>query len=359
MKKDYYEILGVSRDASQEEIKKAFRKKALEYHPDKNGGDDTKFKEINEAYSVLSDPEKRKKYDQFGSADAFGSAGASGFEGFDFGFGNGSMDGFEFDLGDIFGDIFGSGFSSHSRKKKKVGRDIEINLTLSFQEAILGAKKEIKIQRDLKCNHCHGTGAEPGTKYKTCDTCNGQGYIVQIQRTPFGQIQSQTVCPNCGGEGKIPEKICSQCNGKGILRKDDYIKINIPAGVEDGQTLRVVGKGNEVKDGIPGDLYINISVENETEFQRKGNDLYLKKEISYPTAVLGGEINITWVDGSNLKIKIPEGTKSGMKFKVSGKGVKNKGDLYVEILISPPEKITKEYKKIVEKLAELENQEKN
>lgn len=354
MKKDYYEILGVDKNASQDEIKKTFRKKAMEHHPDKNNGDDTKFKEINEAYSVLSDEKKRANYDNFGSADMGGfGAGGQGFGGFDFsqaqGFGG---QGFDFDLGDIFGDFFGGGQRTSQRRKR--GADIEIALNISFKESILGTEKTIKLKRDIKCDSCHGSGAEGG-KTKKCQTCGGSGTTYTVQNTPFGQIQRQAVCQECGGLGEIPEKKCSVCGGAGVQKKDDEIKIHIPAGVENGQQLRVAGKGNEIKNGESGDLYIYLEVEENKNFERFGNDLYTVLEIDYPTAVLGGVEKVQGVEGE-IKIKIPAGTQSGEKFKIKKEGVRSKfgaGDLYAKIKIKVPEKPSKKYKKLVEELREL------
>ncbi len=357
MKKDYYEILGVSKNSTEAEIKKAFRKKAMEHHPDKNGGDDKKFKEINEAYSTLSDKQKKQNYDSFGSADMGGGGfgGGQGFGGFDFsqaqGFGGGQ--GFDFDLGDIFGDMFSGGKSSSRRTQ---GQDIEVELNISFKESILGTKRTFTIKKHMTCKSCSGSGAEKGTSMKKCDTCNGEGVIMGVQNTPFGQIQRQSICQDCNGKGNIPEKKCSQCDSVGIKLDNDEINISIPAGIEDGQTLRVVGKGNEVVDGVNGDLFVHVSVDNDNSFERKGWDLYTKIYIPFWMAVLGGQIEVQGVE-NKIKIKIPSGTQSSEKFKIKGEGVKgktNSGDLYAEVVIEVPKKIDKDYKKKVEELKKLE-----
>jgi len=355
MKKDYYELLGIEKTASQDEIKKAFRKKAMEYHPDKNNGDDTKFKEINEAYSVLSDEKKRQNYDNFGSADGgAGFGGAQGFGGFDFsqaqGFGG---QGFEFDLGDIFGDMFGGGSRT---KRNESGQDIQIELNISFEESVLGVEKKIRLEKDILCDNCHGTGAEKDSKIKKCDVCGGAGSTHTVQNTPFGQIQRQQVCEKCKGKGEIPEKLCSVCNGNGVKRGEEKIDIHIPAGVEDGQRLRVSGKGYEKADGQNGDLYIYISVEHDSRFKRVNNDLFVQEEISFSTAVLGGEKNIKAI-AKDIKIKIPAGIQCGEKLKIRGEGVQGraKGDLYVEIKVSVPKKLSRAYKKLVEELKKEEN----
>lgn len=358
MKKDYYEILGVSKDASDTEIKKAFRKKAMEFHPDKNNGDDTKFKEINEAYSTLSDKNKRQDYDNFGSADMGGAGfgGGQGFGGFDFSQaqGFGGAQGFDFDLGDIFGDMFGGGQRS---QRKTQGEDIQIEMNISFKESVLGTKKTFTIKKHKTCDGCFGSGAAKDSKMKKCNSCDGEGVKMNIQNTPFGQVQRQSICADCSGKGNIPEKKCEVCDGVGIRLGDDEINVSIPAGIEDGQRLRVVGKGNEVVDGVNGDLYIFVSVSPDSKFERKDLDLYTKVEVPFSMAVLGGKIDVEAIE-KKIKIKIPAGTQSGEKFKIKDEGIRYRsgsGDLFAEIVIAVPKKLSSDYKKIIKELEKLES----
>ena len=358
MSKNYYDILGVDKNASEAEIKKAFRKKAKEYHPDKNNGDDTKFKEVNEAYTILSDKTKKANYDNFGSADGagFGSgAGGHGFGGFDFsqthGFGGGQ--GFQdFDLGDIFGDMFGGG---RSQSRETRGQDIQVEVDISFEESILGTKRTFTIKKHMTCKSCSGSGAAKDSKMKKCESCDGEGVKIGVQNTPFGQIQRQSICMDCNGKGHIPEKKCEFCDGVGIKLDNDEINVTIPAGIEDGQKLRVVGGGNEVTDGVNGDLYIFVSVSSNSRFQREGLDLFTKVEVPFVTAVLGGKVEVGGID-KKIKIKIPAGTQSGEKFKIKGEGVRNKtqpGNLFAEVKISVPKNPSSEYKKIIKELKNL------
>lgn len=365
MTKNYYDILGVDKEATQDEIKKAFRKKAMEYHPDKNNGDDKKFKEINEAYTTLSDKKKRANYDNFGSTNTggfAGGAGGQGFGGFDFsqaqGFGAnaGGSQGFQdFDLGDIFGDMFGGG--RRQQKTEARGQDIQVEVKISFKESILGTKKTFIIKKHKICDNCSGSGAAKGSKMKKCESCGGTGVKTEVQNTPFGQIQRQTVCMDCSGKGEIPEKKCEFCDGTGIRLSNDEINVTIPAGIEDGQKLRVVGKGNEVTDGVNGDLYIFVSVASSSKFERKNSDLYTKINVPFTVAVLGGKVEVDGID-KKIKIKIPAGTQSGEKFKIKGEGVRYKtrpGSLFAEVKISVPKKPSSEYKKIVKELKALED----
>jgi len=355
MAKNYYEILEVEKNATQEEIKKAFRKKAIKYHPDKNNGDDTKFKEVNEAYTTLSDKDKRSNYDNFGSADGGGFGGGNGGQGFGgfSGGGFGGGQGFDFDLGDIFGDMFNGG-GNQSRKTQ--GQDIQVEINITFKESILGGKRSFTIQKHMTCKSCSGSGAAKNSKMKKCDSCDGEGVKLGVQNTPFGQIQRQSICMDCNGKGNIPEKKCEFCDGVGVKLDNDEINVTIPAGIEDGQKLRVVGKGNEVVDGVNGDLFIFVSVDGDSKFERKGWDVYTKIKIPFWMAVLGGEIDVEGVDG-NIKIKIPKETQSNEKFRIKGEGVKGRsdsGDLFAEVVVEIPKKITKNYKKIMEELKELE-----
>ncbi len=357
MSKNYYEILGVDRRASQEEIKKAFRKLAHKYHPDKPGGDDKKFKEVNEAYSVLSDEKKRQQYDTFGSAGASGGGGFSGadFGGFDFsGFGGassfGGADFGGFDFSDIFSS-FGGG-AEHRRR----GEDMEVELKISFKESIFGTEKNFKIKKNSLCSLCGGSGAEKDSKFKTCPTCGGSGLTEEIRQTILGTVRSQKTCPDCHGKGQIPEKKCSRCGGSGVEYREEEIAIRIPPGVESGNRLRVRGKGQAVEGGESGDLYVYLLVEKGDNFEKVGNDLYTKLEIPLTTAVLGGKEKLKTVDGE-ITIKIPAGSDSEKVLKVKNQGVvisgKKRGDLYVRLKVKIPKKLGSEEKKLFEELKEL------
>lgn len=360
MGKDYYKVLGVDKNASQDEIKKAFRKKAHECHPDKAGGDEAKFKEINEAYQVLGNAEKRSQYDQFGSAFEHAQAGGgfSGFEGFrDFsGFANG-FDGNVDDLGDIFGglgDIFGFG-GGKARSGPKKGSNTQALLTIDFMEAVFGAEKELKINKTVKCDNCNGNGAEPGSKIETCKTCGGRGTVTRIQRTILGNMQVQSTCQDCAGEGKTFETKCKKCHGEGIVQEKVNLKLKIPAGINNGETIRLSGQGEAgLKGGAYGDLYIKIQVRSDSRFTRSGYDIRTKIEINFTQAALGDKIEIETVDGK-IKLKIPEGTQSGTIFKLRGRGVprlqgRGRGDHLVEISIKTPTNLSRKQKKLLEEL---------
>lgn len=349
MSKDYYKILGVDKGASKDEIKKAFYKLAQQYHPDKKTGDEAKFKEANEAYQVLSDDEKKARYDQFGSADAgAGFGGAGGFGGFDF-------SGFEggFDMGDIF-DMFGGG---GRRQRTPQGRDIQIDVQLSFAESIYGVVKTTKLRKDSECLICHGSGAKPGTKMKECKTCHGKGKVVRIQQTILGSIQTQSTCSDCAGSGKIPEEKCKDCNGSGVTRREEEIKIPIPAGILNGETLRMSGKGEFVTGGIPGDLYIRVYVGSHKAWRREGDDLVTEINIKLTEAILGTTKEITAVNGDNLTIKVEERTAPGTILRMKEKGIpgikrgKN-GDLLIKVLFDQPNKPTKKAKELLKQLQE-------
>ena len=342
--KDYYEVLGVQKDASDDEIKRAFRKLAVKYHPDRNQGNaeaEEKFKEINEAYQILSDPEKRAKYDQFGSAafdgtGGFNGGGFSGFDGFD-------MGGF----GDIFESFFGgSGGSSRRRNGPVRGNDIEYTVTLTFEEAVFGVEKEISVTRSENCEHCNGSGAEPGTNVKTCPTCGGSGQVRVQRQTPLGSFVSTSTCDHCHGSGKITETPCKECRGKGHIRKTRKIKVNIPAGVDTGNVMPLRGQGEHgLRGGSPGDLYVKINVTPSKTFTRKGNDVYIDAHISMAKAALGTEITVATVDG-NVKYTVPAGTQSGTMFRLKGKGIQRvnssgKGDQYVKVIVDIPKSLNK------------------
>ncbi|TDT70507.1 molecular chaperone DnaJ [Hypnocyclicus thermotrophus] len=359
-KKDYYEVLGVSKTASDAEIKKAYRKLAMKYHPDKftNANEKEKkeaeknFKEINDAYQILSDKEKRAKYDQFGHAafDGMGGAG-SGFGGFsDFG-------GFE-DLGDIFSSFFGGGFGGgSSRSRVRPGNDLRYNLELTLEEVAFGVEKEITYRRTGTCHTCNGTGAKPGTKIKTCTKCNGTGKIRERQQTMFGIFENVAECDMCHGKGEIPEEKCPTCNGTGVEREKVTKKVKIPAGIEENQRLRLNGMGDASTTGGPnGDLYIYISVKPHDIFERIDDNVICEVPISFATASLGGEIEVPTLEGT-VKIKIPAGTQNGKVFKLKGKGINNsrgfgRGDQLVKILVEVPTNLTREQKELIEKLDE-------
>lgn len=354
-KRDYYEVLGVSKDASADEIKKAFRKAAVKYHPDKEGGDETKFKEANEAYEVLRDQQKRQRYDQFGHAGVGGSSGGGGygnpFEGFG-GFGGDQSYEFNFGdggLGDIFGQFFGGGSSSQRGARR--GRDVETSISLTFEEAIFGTEKELSITLDDKCGHCKGSTVEPGYESKTCPTCKGAGQQTRIMNTMFGAIQQQVVCDTCRGRGKVPEKVCTVCNGKGTERKKQSITIKVPAGVDDGATIRLRERGEAIADGSKGDLYVQLRVKAHKKFTREGDLILSDEHISMVDAALGTQISVDTVDGP-VTMKVPAGTQSGTDFKLSGHGVPHlrgttRGAHIVSIVVDTPTKLSKKQKELL------------
>ncbi|WP_040211342.1 molecular chaperone DnaJ [Clostridium polynesiense] len=344
-KKDYYEILGLEKGASDDEIKKAFRKLAIKYHPDKNSGDkeaEERFKEINEAYQVLSDPQKKAQYDQFGTAD-FDSSGFGGFNG---GFDFSDMGGF----GDIFDSFFGGGFGGgRKRNGPERGSDLEYNLNLSFEEAVFGVEKDISITRNETCETCRGSGAKPGTNARTCDKCSGSGQIRVQRNTPLGSFVSTTTCDKCGGKGKVIDSPCHTCHGKGKERKHRKINVKIPAGVDSGNIIPLRGQGEHGNNGgPPGDLYIRISVSPSKVFKRKGFDIYIDSNISMAKAALGTEITVPTVDG-DVKYTVPAGTQSGTLFRLRGKGVpkvnsSGRGDQYVNIVVDIPKSLNEKQK---------------
>jgi molecular chaperone DnaJ len=363
-KRDYYEVLGVSKSASADEIKKAFRKMAVQYHPDKEGGDEAKFKEANEAYEVLKDAQKRQRYDQFGHAGVGGAGGGSQAGGNPFGGGfdfNGQ--GFNFDfgdggLGDIFGSFFGGGQrGGQGQQQAQRGRDIQVNVTLDFEEAVFGVERDLSVALEDICVHCKGTGAEPGYELKTCPTCKGAGQQMRTMNTMFGTIQQAVICPTCEGKGKVPEKACSVCKSKGTTRQEQSIKVKIPAGVDDGATIRLTGRGEAVAGGQKGDLYVGLRVKAHKKFTREGDLILSEEHISMTAAALGTEIDVDTVDGS-VRMKIPAGTQSGTDFKLSGHGVphlreQTRGAHIVSVIVDTPKKLSRKQRELLQQFGEL------
>lgn len=358
-KRDYYEVLGVSRDASEQEIKKAYRRMAKKYHPDVSSEPDAeeKFKEVQEAYEVLSDADKRAAYDRFGHAGVNGTAG--GFDGGFSGFG-----GFE-DVSDIFDQFFGGfGFGGNRRSQRhgpRKGEDIRIKMTIDFTEAIFGTEKEVRITRDEECVRCGGSGANSKSDIKTCNQCQGSGVINDVQQSFFGHIQTQRTCPTCNGTGKEIRVKCKECQGVGKNRKTSTLKIKVPEGIDDGQQIRISGKGNAGTNGGPsGDLYVYFNVRPDDFFVREGSDIYCELPLTFAQAALGDEIEIPTVHGK-VKFNIPSGTQSNTKFKLKNKGVKSLrtglyGHQYVIVKVMTPEKLTEQEKALFTELRKLEQQ---
>ena len=356
-KRDYYEVLGVSKNASEDEIKRAYKKLARKYHPDMNPGDkeaEEKFKEVNEANEVLSNPEKKAKYDQFGFAGVdpnygAGQGGYGGAGGFDFG-----------DLGDIFGSFFGGGFGGGGRRNPNApqrGESIRASLSVEFTEAAFGCEKSITIDRSEQCPTCKGKGCAPGTTPEVCTQCHGTGTVTQAQRTPFGMMQSQTVCPKCRGKGQIIHQPCPDCRGAGAVRKRRTIQVNIPAGIDNGQTISLRGQGHSGKNGGPaGDLLITVMVRPHEIFRRDGTAVFCEAPITFTQAVLGGTLEIPTIDGK-VKYDIPEGTQTGTVFRLRGKGIpvltgRGRGDQSVTVNIETPRNLNREQKEALKKFSE-------
>jgi molecular chaperone DnaJ len=360
MSKDYYEILGVNKGASKDEIKKAFYKLAHKYHPDKKEGNEAKFKQVNEAYQVLSDDAKRSKYDQYGSADAQGFGGSQsgfggqqgGFGGFDFsGFQNGSSD-FDFgNLNDIFSDFFGGGGGGRTQARR--GRDISTEIQISFKDSIFGTSRKILITKTSNCITCNGSGAKAGSSLITCKTCNGQGQIRESKRTIFGNISNTKICDICLGTGEVPKEFCETCKGKGVLRREEEVSIAIPVGMKDGEMIRMTGYGEAVSRGASGDLYVKVNVTPHAIFKREGNDLVMNLNLKLSDALLGIEYPISTLDGE-IKVTIPEGVSINEILRVRGKGVpmsKNRrGDLLIKLNIKLPEKLSRSSRALIEEL---------
>ena len=359
-KRDYYEVLGVSKSADATEIKKAYRKLALKYHPDKNPGDkeaEEKFKEAAEAYDVLSNEEKRRRYDQFGHAGV-GGAGQGGFGG------GMSMDDIFSQFGDIFGSFGGfSGFGGfgggRSARRVNRGTNLRVKVKMNLQEIATGVEKKIKVKKYVACQHCNGTGAKDGKSYSTCSTCKGSGQVTRVQNTILGAMQTTSTCPTCEGEGKIINEKCTFCNGEGVLMSEEVISINIPAGVGEGMQLSLSGKGNAARrGGVNGDLIVLIEEEEHPELVRDGNDLLYNVFIGYPEAVLGETVEIPTIEGK-VKVKIEAGTQPGKILRLRGKGLPDvngygKGDLLAKVNVWIPKNLSKDEKKLVEKMKEAE-----
>ena len=364
-KRDFYEILEVSKSASADEIKKAYRKKAIQFHPDKNPGDkqsEEKFKEAAEAYEILSDPQKRQRYDQYGHAGVGGASGGGGFNG-----GGMNMEDIFSHFGDIFGGHFGGGgfggFGGGQRgggQRIRKGSDLRVKVKLTLAEIAVGVEKKIKVKKQVACSHCSGTGAEAGSSSTTCTTCNGQGRVTRVQNTILGQMQTAAECPTCNGEGKIIKDKCKHCSGEGVVREDEVITINIPAGVMEGMQLSVSGKGNAARrGGVNGDLLVLVEEEAHPELIRDENDLIYNLLLTVPMATLGGSIEVPTVEGK-VKVTIAPGTQPGKVLRLRGKGLPSvnrygTGDLLVNVGVYIPENLNKEEKTVMEKLGKSDN----
>lgn len=370
-KRDYYEVLGVNKNATDDELKKAYRKLAKKYHPDANPDNkeeaEKKFKEINEAYETLSDKQKRQMYDQFGfNGPQYGGGQGGGYysygSGFD-GFGGFGDFGDFGDLGDIFSSFFGGG-STRSRNSNgpRKGADLRVNLTITFEEAYLGVEKEITLNRNETCSECNGTGAAKGSSPETCTTCGGKGKIKQVLSTPFGQMSTQKVCNSCNGTGKIVKNPCTTCHGKGTVKKSVKIKVKIPEGVDEGQTIVLKDEGEPGKNGGPkGNLYIVVHLKRHSIYTRQGEHVFCDIPITFTGATLGTEIEVPMVDGTKQKFKIPEGTQTGTRFTIKNKGFKSvnanwRGDFVFTVNVQIPKKLTSEQRKLITELAKTMNE---
>ena len=367
-KRDYYEVLGVSKTATDEELKKAYRKLAKQYHPDANPDNkeeaEKKFKEVNEAYEVLSDPQKRRMYDQFGHDGPAGFGGGNPGGGY-YSYTSSGFSGFEdFDLGDIFSSIFGGGSSRSSRRNTGPikGADLKYSMDITFEEAFLGVEKEINIYRDETCKTCSGSGAKPGTSPETCPNCKGTGTVRTVQNTILGQMQTTKTCSTCHGTGKVIKETCEACKGKGTVRKQAKIKVKIPAGIDSDQSIVLRGEGEPgVRGGAKGDLYIVVRIKKHSIFTRKGSNVYCNVPITFTQATLGAELEIPMVNGTKEKYKIPEGTQTGTTFTIKGKGFKNintsnNGDFIFTVNVQVPKRLSKEQRDLLVQLAKTMNE---
>ncbi len=352
-KRDYYEVLGVSKSASADELKRAYRKLAMQHHPDKHGGDDSQFKEISEAYDTLKDPQKRAAYDQFGHAGAQGFGGGdAGFGGFDFsGFGGGAQG---FDFSDILNQFMGGMGGAQTAQRERRGRDLQISLELDFKEAVFGVEKEVTLDADDTCETCNGDGAKPGAGLKTCGVCSGQGYVVTMQRTILGSIQQRSLCATCRGRGQVPKEACGTCKGSGVLRRRRELKLRIPAGIDNGNAIRVTGQGSAPQGGGPkGDLYVQVRVRGDKRFEREGKTIYSEAQVPMVDAALGTEIEVETVDGP-VTLKVPAGTQSGKVFKLEGHGVpggRSRGDHLVTVAVETPTKLSSRQKELLQQFS--------
>ena len=359
--KDYYNILGVSKSASKEEIKTAFRKLAHQYHPDKAGGNETKFKEVSEAYTVLGDDNKRKQYDTFGSAGPSGGGSYGGFNGQDFGgfdfsqfTQGGNSQNFEFDLGDIFGDFFGGGGGGGGRRQRvKKGRDITVDMEITFSEAVFGVEKEFSLSKPAICSDCGGSGARKGAETISCPDCGGRGKIKETRRSIMGSFVTERVCDKCEGTGKIPKEKCQTCHGIGTIKKADNIKVKIPSDINDGETVRLSGAGEAQKGGSSGDLYINISVRKDPLFKKEGKNILTEINIKLSDALLGINYPLRTLDG-DIELRVPEGINSGELLRIRDKGVpidsRHRGDLLVKVKIKMPTHLSRTARKAIDEL---------
>ena len=356
--KDYYNVLGVDKKASKDDIKRAFRKLAHKYHPDKGSTDEQKFKEITEAYSILSDDKKRREYDTYGQAFAGGGpsrgggqAGGQGFGGFDFsGFQQGFGQGAEFDFGDIFGDIF-SGRGGRAQTPR--GRDISIDLEISFKDAVFGTTRTVLIAKVSTCRLCKGNGAKPGTELEKCTTCNGGGRVHETRNSILGQFTSVRACAACDGSGKIPKEKCPECKGHGVLRKQEEIRINIPAGIDNGEMIRMTAQGEAIKTGVAGDLYVKIHVKPHATFRRDGSNLIMNLSVKLTDSLLGTTVSIETLEGKTLEVKVPPMKRAEELLRVAGKGIPlegTRGDLIIRLEVALPHKLSSKARKSLEDL---------
>lgn len=351
MAKDYYNILGVEKSASKDDIKKAFRKLAHKYHPDKKTGDESKFKEVNEAYQILSDDKKRAEYDSYGRVFGDMGGGGQGFGGFDFSGFDFSQAGFQdFDLGDVFSEFFGGG-----QNRQRRGRDISIDVQISFAESIFGVERSVLVHKVGTCDTCQGSGAEPGSKTTKCTHCAGNGRVRESRRSFLGTVTSERVCDTCNGSGTIPENKCKNCHGVGVLKKEEEIKVHIPAGINNGEMIRLTGHGEAAPGAQTGDLYIKVHVESHPYIKREGDNLIMDLPIKLSDTLLGAHYPINTLEGSQIDLTVPSGVSHGEILRIKGKGVPSgpggkRGDLLVRIVISSPQHISKKVKKLAEEL---------